>query len=137
MSRSSIRLLVCSLLVFVFSRFVFAQSPPASDPQALGYAAQSIAALIGGVTVSDVTLTGSVTRIAGSEADTGTATLLAKGTTESRVDLQLTGGSRSDILNGSSGFPRDRGSGAMESLTPMPLTTAGRILAGFSLPFLR
>ena len=106
MSRSSIRLLVCSLLVFAFSPFVFAQSPPASDPQALSYASQSIATLSGGVTVSDVTLTGNVTRIAGSETDTGTATLLAKGTTESRVDLQLTGGNRSDILNGSGGFPQ-------------------------------
>lgn len=106
MFHTSSHLLVCSLVVFAFSRFVFAQSPPASDPQALSYASQSIAVLTGGAAISDVTLTGNVIRIAGSETDTGPATLLAKGTSESRIDLQLTGGNRRDILNGSGGFPQ-------------------------------
>jgi hypothetical protein len=56
MSHGSIRLLVCCLLVFALPHFVLAQNPVVSDPQALSYAAQSIAAMTGGATISDVTL---------------------------------------------------------------------------------
>ena len=46
--------------------------PPASNPQAITYAAQSIVALTGGAAINDVTLTGSVTWN-GVQTDTGTA----------------------------------------------------------------
>lgn len=75
--------------------------PPASDPQAVAYAAQSIAAMTGSTTVSDVTLTGTVTWNAG--ADTGTATLRALGTGESRMDLALTAGTRTEIRDSQTG----------------------------------
>lgn len=98
---------LASLLVFVLPLVItvsaIAQNPPVSDPQALSLAAQSIAAMTGGVPISDVTLTGNVSRIAGSDIETGTVTLLAKGTRESRVDLSLSGGKRSDIRNSSQG----------------------------------
>jgi hypothetical protein len=76
-----------------------------SDPTALAIAAKSIAALTGGIPISDVTLTANVTWNGGPQSETGSAVFLAKGTTESRVDLTLSGGTRSDIRNGSSGFP--------------------------------
>jgi hypothetical protein len=53
-------------LLFVLAAipsFTLAQSQPASDAQALAYAAQSIIAMTGNATISDVTLTGSVTWI--------------------------------------------------------------------------
>jgi hypothetical protein len=54
------------------------------------YTAQSVAAMAGNNTVSDVTLTGPVnTWMAGSTSDTGTVTLKVKGYGESRVDMQL------------------------------------------------
>jgi hypothetical protein len=91
------------LLVSVSS----AQNPPQSDPRAVALATQAMALLTGGVAVSDVTLTANVTWIAGSDNETGTATMLAKGTGESRVDLNLIRGTRTEIRNDSaSTFPR-------------------------------
>jgi len=77
-----------------------AQSAPASNAQALSYAAQSIAAMVGGVSISDVTLTGTVTW---SGSHTGTATLRALGTGESRMDLALTAGTRTEIRDAQTG----------------------------------
>ncbi len=86
--------------VLFLSTFAFAQNPPASDPQALSYAAKSIASLTGGTTITDVTLTGSVTW-AGS--DTGTANLTALGTSESRMDLTLGSGTRTEVRDAQTG----------------------------------
>ena len=75
---------------------------PASDPQALAYAAQSIAALTGGTVINDVTLTGNVVWLG---TETGTATLKALGTGESRMDLALSSGTRSEIRDAQTGYP--------------------------------
>jgi hypothetical protein len=99
------RPLVCVLLCFALNCVVSAQNQaPASDPQALSYAAQSIAALTGGTAISDVTLTGSVTWNAGA-SDTGTFTLRALGSGESRMDLALTSGTRTEIRDAQTGMP--------------------------------
>ena len=76
-------------LVMLLSLAPAASTPnrPASDPQALTLAAQSIAAMTSGLALSDVTLTGNVTWIAGSEIETGTGNFLTKGGSQSRVDL--------------------------------------------------
>jgi hypothetical protein len=76
--------------------------PAASSPLAITYAAQSIIALTGGAPVSDVTLTGSVTWNGG-ETDAGTATLRALGTGESRMDLALANGTRTEIRDAQTG----------------------------------
>jgi hypothetical protein len=94
-----------ALAVFASSCLLLAQNPPASNPQALTFAAQSIAALTGGNPISDLTITGSVTWIAGSDEETGSATLLALGTGESRVDLGLTNGTRTEIRDAQTGTP--------------------------------
>jgi len=80
-----------------------AQNPSASNPQALSYAAQSIGAMLGSVSISDVTLTGTVTW---NGSDAGTASLRALGTGESRVDLALASGTRTEIRDVSTGLPR-------------------------------
>jgi hypothetical protein len=98
MPRSAALLLFFSV---VLTCFASAQNqPPASDSQATAYAAQSIAALTGGTTISDVTLTGTVTW---NGSDTGTATLKALGTGESRMDLALTSGTRTEIRDAQTG----------------------------------
>src|SRR5439155_24580582 len=74
-------------LFLSFACLASAQNPPTSDPQAVALATKSIAALTGGNPVSDVSLTGNVTWTAGSDIEMGTGTFLAKGTGESRVDL--------------------------------------------------
>lgn len=79
--------------------------PPASDPMAVSLAQKSVATLTGGAPISDVTLNANVISVIGSDYDTGTATLSAKGLSESRVDLNLSGGTRSDVRNSASGVP--------------------------------
>jgi hypothetical protein len=81
---------------------MFGQNPPTSNPQAAAYAAQSIAAVTGGAAIGDVTLTGSVTW---NGSRTGTATLRALGTGESRIDLALTSGTRTEIRDAQTGVP--------------------------------
>lgn len=94
---------LCLLLV---STFLLGQQNPPSSNQAVTLAAQSIAAMTGGVAVTDVSLTGTVTWFAGSDTETGTATLLGKGISESKVSLALSSGSRTETRNAANGFPQ-------------------------------
>jgi hypothetical protein len=59
--------------------------------------------MTGGTTITDVTLTGNVAWNAGSDNETGTATLLALGTGESRMDLVLSSGTRTEIRDAQTG----------------------------------
>src|SRR5690349_7063754 len=72
---------------------------PVSDPQAVSYAQQSIAAMTSGTAVADVTLTGTLTAFSESGSQVGSAILYAKGAGESRIDLTLGEASFSDIRN--------------------------------------
>ncbi len=78
---------------------------PVSDPPAVSLVQKSVAALTGGAPVIDVTLNADVISIYGSDNETGTGTFAAKGTGESRVDLNLSGGTRSDVRNQANGVP--------------------------------
>jgi len=78
----------------------------ASDSQAVSLAKQSVSALTRGATIVDVTLDGSVTSMIGSEAENGTATLSAKGTGQSRVDLMLPTGTRAEVRSVQAGTPK-------------------------------
>jgi hypothetical protein len=93
-----------ALLVVVLSHAASAQQPP-SDQQALTYAAQSIAAMTGTTTISDVTLTGTVTWNGSATSESGTATLLALGTAESSMTLILPDGTRKEIRDAQTGVP--------------------------------
>ena len=55
--------------------------------------------------IADVTLNTNVQSVLGSDSESGTATLSAKGTSESRVDLSVSGGTRSDVRYLVSGYP--------------------------------
>src|SRR5271169_4036866 len=95
--------------VFTLSLASFASTKnqaPASNSQAVTYAAESIAAMTGGATIIDATLTGGVTLTAGSDTETGTATFLALKPGESRVNLAFSGGTRTEIRDASTGTPR-------------------------------
>jgi len=93
-------------LVFLLIPFsLIAQNPPGSDPTAVSLAQQSIAALTGGVAISDVTLNANVTSTWGSSSETGTATFRASGTSEGRVDLNLSDVTRTDVRNSTNGVP--------------------------------
>jgi hypothetical protein len=103
-----IAVLTCFLLIpaSASARQTTTQSP-ASDPQAVALATKALAALTGTVAIKDVTMTGTVTRTAGSDTASGTVTLKALGTTNSRLDLSTSSGTQSEVrnaLNGPSGF---------------------------------
>ncbi|MGH9353988.1 MAG: hypothetical protein ACRD2G_17810, partial [Terriglobia bacterium] len=77
---------------------------PVRDPQAVILLSQALARLRSDpVAVSDVTLTASATYTAGSDHETGTATLRALGTAQSRVMLNLDNGQREEVRNGVAG----------------------------------
>jgi hypothetical protein len=100
--------LKCVLLFFLASLSVSAQqsapgnastSPAANDPQTVALIQRSLAALTGGVPVSDVTLAGTARRIAGSDDETGTATVTAMPGGYSKLSLSFPSGPRVEIRN--------------------------------------
>ena len=95
-----------SRLVFSFC-FVFSlsvplearQAPSSPSPQAVTILRNSLAALVGHTAVTDITLTGSARRIAGSDDESGPAVLKGVVAGAARVELSLPSGSRSDFSN--------------------------------------
>ncbi len=102
-----IRTLCLPPLISVFlATLLFSQSQaPASDPQAVALAQQAMVVLLGGATLSDLSLSANVTSTLESDNETGTAALKAKGVTESRVDFALSAGTRSEVRNVTGGSP--------------------------------
>jgi hypothetical protein len=94
-----------SLILLVVSA-VLAQGSPQSDPQAVSYANQAMTALLNGVVVTDVTLSGNAVWTSGTDSETGTATAYGKTNVESRLDLALSGGNRSELRNSTGGSPQ-------------------------------
>jgi hypothetical protein len=99
------RLSILSLLSIVtFSTYAQqASTAVTQNPTAVSLARNSAAVLSGSVQISDITLTGSATRTAGSDSETGSITLKALGNPNSRFDLVLTSGTSSEIRNASGG----------------------------------
>ena len=80
------------------------------DPQAVVLTTKAVSALNGTTSVTDVAVQATANYTAGSDEETGTATLLAKAG-ESRVTLTLSGGQRVEVRNNSSGAPQGSWSG--------------------------
>jgi len=93
------RLILSVSISSLLSISLAAQQTATSSPQALLLLRQSAAALSGGQTLTDVTLSGTARRIAGSDDDTGTAVLKAIALGASRINLALSSGQRAEILN--------------------------------------
>jgi len=75
-----------------------------TSPQAATLLAQSVKALAGLTAVNDVTLTGTVEWVAGSDDETGTATF--KGLAASyRLDMSFRSGTRSEVVSPVNGLP--------------------------------
>jgi len=86
------------------------QSPGVSSPQVIQLLQRALKALTNGASLQDITLTGTARRIAGSDDDTGQATVKAI-VGASRMDLNLSSGPRSEIRNSSSESPAGTWSG--------------------------
>jgi hypothetical protein len=72
------------------------QTASTSSPQAIQLLQRALLALTSGPLPADISLTGTVRRIAGSDDETGQATLTAT-PTDSRVDFNLPSGKRSEV----------------------------------------
>ncbi len=87
---------------FLLPALVIAQQLPApsqaSDPSATALLSKSLAALAPQVPITDVTLSGTARRIAGSDDESGTAVLKALGTGPARVDLSFASGPRGEVV---------------------------------------
>lgn len=88
--------LVLSALILIPSA---AQQTASSSAQASQLLQQSLAALQGNTSLTDVTLTGTARRIAGSNDETGTVTGKALAAGAARMDLHLSSGLRNEIMN--------------------------------------
>lgn len=97
-----------------------APAPVASSPQALQILRQSLGALSPNVAVQDVTLLASVRYIAGSDDETGTATLKATALGDARIDLTLHSGNRSEVYNLTGASPAGQWSGVDGASHPIP-----------------
>ncbi len=78
----------------------------AQNATAVALATNAVARLSGSVQIADITLTGTATRVAGSDTGSGTVTLKALGTSNSRMDLSLSDGTFSEIRTAQSGAPQ-------------------------------
>jgi hypothetical protein len=94
------------LLVVFATISVSAQQPGASSAQATSLAASAQSALTGSTQVSDVTLTGTATRTIGSDIESGNFTLKALGQYQSRFDLVVSGGTRTEVFNLATNTPQ-------------------------------
>jgi hypothetical protein len=100
---------LCSLCLVFSVVSAIAQSSPtprASDPQAIALATSALVALTKGTQIRDVTLVGTATRTAGSDVESGTVTLKALGQQNGRIDLNLSDGTRSEIISAPNGNPQ-------------------------------
>jgi hypothetical protein len=102
-----------SLLLLAVS-FGFSQTAT-TDPQALSYLTRSVAAMRNGASaqaITDITLTGTARRIAGSDDETGTATLKVTADGQSSVELSFPSGVRKEVRSKfDNGFPKGSWSG--------------------------
>jgi len=86
-------------------------APAPRDAQAVLVLQRSLAALTGTAQVNAVTLTGTATRIAGSDNESGTVMLKATAIGQGRVDLNLSSGQRSEVTDKSQAAPTGSWSG--------------------------
>jgi hypothetical protein len=105
------RLILSVSISFLLSLSLVAQQSTTSSSQALTLLQNSLAALTGGQAISDVTLSGTARRIAGSDDDTGKAVFKALASGMGRTDLSLSSGQRSEIHDLSAAEPTGAWSG--------------------------
>lgn len=115
----SFRFAVTCVAALAFASPTLAQSPqqPAASAQGLSVLQQSLRALTKGTPVIDVTLSGTVRRIAGSDDETGSATLKATVLGDSRIDMAFASGNRTEIRN-HAGIPPPDVAGQTSSSDP-------------------
>ena len=98
----TLKRLVLPFCLFLIPFAAYSQQATIQNPQAVAFAAQAMAALSGPTPINDMTLTGTATRTAGSDVESGTAVLQALGGSYSSVNLSLSNSTRQEVRNLSS-----------------------------------
>lgn len=98
LARTYVVAFLCSLIAIPLLAQQTSTSAAQSSPQALTLLENSLAALTGGKSITDITLSGTARRIAGSDDESGEATYRAI-SRANRLDLRLSGGARTEIAN--------------------------------------
>ena len=99
------RHLLATILVLSSPAFLAAQQPPQRDPRGVALLQAAAIALSGAVPITDVTLTGTARRIAGSDDESGSTTLKATAAGQSRLDFFFPSGARSEVRVGPDDSP--------------------------------
>jgi len=116
-----IRFVLSLSIAFLFSLPLAAQQTATSSGQALQLLQRSHGALAGDQALTDVTLSGTARRIAGSDDESGTAVFKALASGAGRADLNLSSGQRSEFVNLIAAAPA--GSWAGPDGTPHPIAS--------------
>lgn len=95
----SVLLLFPFVLVSGVSSAQQVAAPASRDAQAVSLLQRSLATVVGTNTIKDVTLTGSANWIAGSDDESGSTVLKATAIGQGRIDLSLSGGQRSEVID--------------------------------------
>jgi len=109
------------MMSVILASAAIAQNPTASDARALDLASRSMLAMTGGVKIADVTLQAQVTSFTGAQPENATGRFVAKGTSESRIDIALSKGPRAVIRNDTGAFPQGAATDAKGNLVPSAL----------------
>lgn len=112
---------IVTLVLILASIPAFSQTVAPKGTTAASLLGNAVNALTEGVPVSGVTFSGTVTRTAGSDVETGSVTMEALGGTSGRVNLALSDGQRSQIINQSQGRPAGQWSGTDGTVHAMAL----------------
>jgi hypothetical protein len=108
---------ICILLLATSVR---AQQAPSASAPTTQFLRQSLNALTGGVPIRDITLTGTVRRIAGSDDESGTAELKALSTGEALIEMSFPSGSRTEVRATSATGPVGQWTGPEGKLENVP-----------------
>jgi hypothetical protein len=85
--------------------FLAAQQAPQRDPSGVALLLEAAAPLSGGTPINDATLAATARRIAGSDNESGNATLKVTASGQSRLDFSFPSGRRSEVRGGSDDSP--------------------------------
>jgi hypothetical protein len=127
------RLCTSLALSFVLLQSILAAPPQtaAASPQAVILLQKSLAAMVGNVSLSDITLTGTAHRIAASDDETGSATLKAAVNGSSHLDFNFSPGPSTEVSNLFAAVPVGSGQGLTTSPTLSRFTTSSLNRLGF------
>jgi hypothetical protein len=114
-------------LILLLASVASTQTPPPSDPKAVAFATQSIAALTNGTATADVTLSGNAIWTTGTNTESGTATATARQTWKVGSTRHSVAGTAGSYATVPEAAPKVRGSTPADNHRPVPHTTAGRV----------